>query len=430
MALGRDNAAGSTAGMTLAPTEDRFAMASTTHDLIRQLRESNGSKLVMLVADGLGGLPIEPGGPTELEAAKTPNLDRLAAEGTVGLSHPVAPGITPGSGPGHLGLFGFDPLEHQIGRGVLEALGVGVEVGPKDVAIRGNFCTIDAEGRVTDRRAGRIPTEVCTRLVELLRDGVSIPGVETLVEPVREYRLVVRFRGEGLGDSVLDTDPLATGVKTLEPEATDVNSTRTAEVAADFLRQAHALLKDEHPANFLTLRGFAKFPVISSMEEVYGLKSAAIAVYPMYRGLARLVGMDVLEPGQTLADQLQVFREHREDYDFFFLHYKYTDSTGEDGDFAAKVAKIEALDAEIPRLMEGKPDVLVVTGDHSTPSRLKSHSWHPVPLLLWAPTTVRADFVETFGERPCQAGGLGQIPAKHIMPLMMAHAGRLQKFGA
>ena len=400
------------------------------HDLIKSLRQSNGSKIVMLVADGLGGLPITPGGKTELETADTPNLDKLASEGTVGLSTPVAPGITPGSGPGHLGLFGYDPLKNDIGRGVLEALGIGVEVGPRDVAIRGNFCTVDAEGKVSDRRAGRIPTEVCERLVDLLRAKISIPGVETHIEAVREYRLVVRFRADGLEDNVADTDPLSTGLHPLDPKAGDPGSAKTAEVAAEFLRQARSILKDEHPANFLMLRGFAKFPRIETMEQVYGLRSAAIAVYPMYRGLAKLVGMTVIEPGKTLADQIAVLKENWSKYDFFFLHYKYTDSTGEDGDFAKKVAMIEALDAEVPGIIALKPDVLIVTGDHSTPSRMKSHSFHPVPLLLWAPATSRPDYVKEFGERPCLAGGLGQILAKDIMPLAMGHAGRLQKFGA
>jgi 2,3-bisphosphoglycerate-independent phosphoglycerate mutase len=399
-------------------------------DLIRSLREPAKTKIVLLVADGLGGLPIEPGGKTELETARTPNLDALATEGTVGLSTPVAPGITPGSGPGHLGLFGFDPLVHDIGRGVLEALGIGVEVGPNDVAIRGNFCTIDAEGRVTDRRAGRIPTETCEKLVAKLRAGVKIEGVETLIEPVREYRLVVRFRGEGLGDNVADTDPLSTGLHTLEPKAGDAGSEKTAKIAAEFLRQAKEILKDESPANFLMMRGFAKFPQIATMEEAYGLNAVAIAVYPMYRGLARLVGMTVVEPGKTLADQFEVAKANWDKYDFFFIHYKYTDSTGEDGNFAKKVEMIEALDAEIPKLRALNPDVIIVTGDHSTPSRMKSHSFHPVPTLLWAPATSRPDFVTSFGERPAIQGGLGQFLAKDIMPLALAHANRLQKFGA
>jgi len=402
----------------------------STHDLIRQLRESNSSKIVMLVADGLGGLPIEPGGKTELETAHTPNLDALAAEGTVGLSIPVAHGITPGSGPGHLGLFGYDPLVHNIGRGVLEALGIGVEVGPRDVAIRGNFCTIDGEGHVTDRRAGRIPTETCEKLVAKLQAGVKIEGVEVLVEPVREYRLVVRFRADGLGDKVCDTDPLSTGLHPIEPKGDDAASEKTARIAAEFLRQAKEILKDERPANFLMLRGFATFPKIETMEEVYGLKAVAIAVYPMYRGLARLVGMTVVEPGKTLAEQIEVAQANWDSYDFFFIHYKYTDSTGEDGDFARKVAMIEAFDAEIRKLRALDPDVLIVTGDHSTPSRMRSHSFHPVPTLLWAPATTRPDLVTTFGERPCIQGGLGQFLAKDLMPLAMAHAGRLQKFGA
>ena len=400
------------------------------HDLIRQLRENNATKIVMLVADGLGGLPIEPGGPTELEAAKTPNLDKLAAEGTVGLSLPVAPGITPGSGPGHLGLFGYDPLKHQIGRGVLEALGIGVEVGPRDVAIRGNFCTIDDAGIVTDRRAGRIPTETCEALVAKLRGAIKIEGVETLIEAVREYRLVVRFRGDDLGDDVGDTDPLSTGLHTLEPKAGSAGSEKTAKIAAEFLRQAKTILNDERPANFLMMRGFARFPAIATMEEVYGLRSAAIAVYPMYRGLAKLVGMTILDPGKTVGDQMEVLKANWDKYDFFFIHYKYTDSTGEDGNFAKKVAMIEALDIEMPKITALKPDVLIVTGDHSTPSRMKAHSFHPVPLLISAPATARPDFVTTFGERPCLQGGLGQILAKHIMPLAMGHAGRLQKFGA
>jgi 2,3-bisphosphoglycerate-independent phosphoglycerate mutase len=319
---------------------------------------------------------------------------------------------------------------HDIGRGVLEALGIGVEVGPYDVAIRGNFCTIDRDGLVLDRRAGRIPTETCVRLVEKLRAGVRIDGVETLIEPVREHRLVIRFRGEGLGENVSDTDPLTPGLPTLVPEAGDPDSEKTARVAQEFLRQAGHILRDEHPANYVMLRGFAGFPRIATMEAAYGLKAVAIAVYPMYRGLARLVGMTTLDPVKTLADQMEMARAHWDPYDFFFLHYKYTDSTGEDGDFARKVEVIEALDAEIPKLRALNPNVLIVTGDHSTPSRMRSHSFHPVPTLLWAPETVRPDLVTTFGERPCMQGGLGQFLAKDLMPLALAHAGRLQKFGA
>jgi 2,3-bisphosphoglycerate-independent phosphoglycerate mutase len=401
------------------------------HILTRDLQVQNGSKIVLFVSDGLGGLPLEPGGKTELETARTPNLDALAQRGSLGLSIPVLPGITPGSGPGHLGLFGYDPIQYQIGRGVLEALGIDFELGPDDVAIRANFCTVDAQGNITDRRAGRIGSEIGRRLCEKL-DGIKIPGVEVFVRPVKEYRLVVVFRGNGLGGAVDDTDPQKTGVPPLDPQPRDPGdaaSRRTAEIAREFIRRAAELLKDETPANLLTMRGIAKRPAIPTFEEVYGLRAAAIAVYPMYRGLARLVGMDVLDAGQTLDDQMDRLAAAWQDHDFFFVHFKYTDSTGEDGNFHAKVQRTEDLDAAIPRVVALKPDVVIVTGDHSTPSKLRSHSWHPVPVLL-AADTCRFDGSTSFGETQCRQGGLGQFEAKYLMPLALAHAGRLNKFGA
>ena len=398
------------------------------HTLTRELQKKNDSKIVLLVADGLGGLPREPGGLTELETAKTPNLDALARRGTLGLSIPVLPGITPGSGPGHLGLFGYDPLEYQIGRGVLEALGIDFDLGPNDVAIRGNFCTLDAAGNISDRRAGRIKSEQAAPLCEKLNQ-IKIPGVEVFVRHVKEYRLVVVFRAAGLGGDVHDTDPQATGVPPLDPVAKSPESARTVEVAKEFLRQARTVLQNDAPANFLMLRGIAKRPPIPTFEEVYGTRAAAIAVYPMYRGLARLVGMDVLDAGQTLDDQCRRLKAAWNDYDFFFMHFKYTDSTGEDGNFAAKVQRTEELDAAIPQITALNPEVLIVTGDHSTPSKMKSHSWHPVPTLL-AADTCRFDGSTTFGETQCRQGGLGQFEAKYLMGLALAHAGRLEKFGA
>jgi 2,3-bisphosphoglycerate-independent phosphoglycerate mutase len=398
------------------------------HDLLRELHEPNQTKIVLLVADGLGGLPLEPGGKTELESARTPNLDALAREGVCGLSIPVLPGITPGSGPGHLGLFGYDPLEHRIGRGILEALGINFPVGPKDVAARGNFCTVDASGRLTDRRAGRPTTERCVALCRKLQQ-VRLPGVELFVEPVREHRFVVVFRGDDLGDAVNDTDPQQVGVAPLPARGADPASENTARAANQFLAEAARLLHDEAPTNMVTLRGLARYPKIETMQEVYGLKPVAVAVYPMYRGLARLVGMDVAEAGATLGDQMEALRKRWGQYDFFFLHYKYTDSTGEDGNFAAKVEMIERLDAELPKVRALNPDVLIVTGDHSTPSKLKSHSWHPVPTLLWA-ATCRPDAVTEFGESQCLRGGLGQFPAMYLLPLALAHARRLGKYGA
>ncbi len=398
------------------------------HDLIRDLAEKNASKIVLLVADGLGGLPMEAGGRTELEAALTPNLDRLAARGTSGSSVPVLPGITPGSGPGHLGLFGYDPLEFRIGRGALEATGIGFELGPDDVAVRGNFCTLDAAGTITDRRAGRIPSEESFRVVERLQ-AVTVPGVEVFVRPVKEHRFVVVFRGEGLSGAVADTDPQATGVPPLEPRPLDAAAARTAEVAAEFVRRARGILADEPQANGMVLRGFAARPDLPSYADLYGLRAAAIAVYPMYKGLARLAGMTLVGEATSLAEQLDLLAEHWNDYDFFFLHFKYTDSTGEDGAFAAKVKRIEELDAALPRIEALGPDVLIVTGDHSTPSLLKSHSWHPVPTLL-AAGTCRPDGLAGFPERECLRGGLGMFPAKHLMLLAMAHAQRLGKYGA
>ena len=397
-------------------------------DLIKNLAVPSESKIVLLVADGLGGLPAVPGGPTELEAAATPNLDALVAGNVCGLSIPVAPGITPGSGPGHLGLFGYDPLRFSIGRGVLEALGIDFDLGPDDVAARGNFCTVGPNGEITDRRAGRISTEVCRRLVAKLRP-IRLEGVEVFVEPVRDYRFVLVLRGPGLEAEIDDTDPGREGVPPFEATARAPGSERTAALLGDFIGQAAAILEDEHPANMITLRGIARRPPMPSFEEVYQLRAAAIAVYPMYRGLARLVGMTILAPGRNWAEQVEALRQHWDGYDFFFLHYKYTDAAGEDGDFERKVECIEAFDAQVGTVAGLHPDVLIVTGDHSTPASLRNHSWHPVPVVL-AARSCRPDGATAFGEAQCLHGGLGQVEAKYLLPLALAHAGRLARFGA
>lgn len=398
------------------------------HELTRELHKQNDSKIVMLVADGLGGLPMEPGGKTELETASTPNLDALAARNVQGLSIPVFPGISPGSGPGHLGLFGYDPLKYRIGRGALEATGIQFALQEGDVAARGNFCTLDAQGLISDRRAGRLASEESAPIAERL-NAVRIPGVEVFVRPVKEHRFVVVFRGAGLAGDVEDTDPQAIGKAPLAPRARNAASARTAEVAAEFVRQARELLKAETKANGLTLRGFAARPALPSFQEVYGLRAAAIAVYPMYKGLAQLVGMEIVGQAKTLAEQVAVLREAWSHYDFFFLHFKYTDSTGEDGNFAEKVRQTEALDAAIPQIMALSPTVLIVTGDHSTPAYLKSHSWHPVPTLLVS-DCCRPDGCQEFSESAALRGGLGQFPAKYLMPLALSNAGRMEKYGA
>jgi 2,3-bisphosphoglycerate-independent phosphoglycerate mutase len=398
------------------------------HKLTRELQVRNDSKIVMLVADGLGGLPMQPGGKTELETAHTPHLDQLARRGVQGASIPVAPGITPGSGPGHLGLFGYDPLKYLIGRGALEATGIGFELQAGDVAIRCNFCTLDAADNISDRRAGRIPTAQSAPLAIKLRE-ITIPGVELFVEPVKEHRFVVVIRGAGLGGNVRDTDPQAIGVPPLVPVAEDAASQKTADIAKQFLVQARELLSDQPQANFHTMRGFASKPDLPSYQEVYGLRAAAIAVYPMYKGLARLVGMEIVGQAQTLDEQIGVLEQRWQEYDFFFIHFKYTDSTGEDGDFKAKVKRIEQFDGVIPRVCQLQPSVLIVTGDHSTPSFLRNHSWHPVPTLLVS-DCCRTDDRYDFNESTCTGGGLGQFEAKHLMTLALANAGRLGKYGA
>lgn len=398
------------------------------HDLMRSLHVKNDSKIVMLVGDGLGGLPQQPGGKTELETANTPNMDQLARDGVCGSSIPVFPGIAPGSGPGHLGLFGYDPLEFLIGRGALEATGIGLELKEGDVAVRCNFCTLGSDGKITDRRAGRIPTEESTLVVEKLQ-SVSIEGYELIVRPVKEHRFVVVFRGPGLGGDVLDTDPQQTGVPPLAAKAKNSESEKTAEIANQFIAKAQEVLKDEPKANGCTMRGFSAKPNLPSYEELYGLRAAAIAVYPMYKGLASLAGMDIVGKATTIGEQVEQLKQSWDDYDFFFLHYKYTDSTGEDGNFEEKVRQTELLDAAIPGIMELSPDVMVVTGDHSTPAFLSGHSWHSVPTLLHS-KCCRTDGCQSFGENECVTGGLGQFEAKYLMSLAMANAGRFTKFGA
>ncbi len=397
-------------------------------ELIKSISFSSPSKIILLVLDGLGGLPHPQTGKTELETARTPNFDRLAAEGLCGLIDPVGPGITPGSAPGHLALFGYDPVRFIIGRGALEAIGIGFELEPGDVAVRGNFCTVDEKGLVTDRRAGRIPTEKSIELCHLL-DGKVIDGVKLFVFPVREHRLVIVFRGDALNPDIGDTDPQRTGVAPKPVTAFSPEAEHLASVASQFVEQARNELAGHHPANMMLLRGFAQRPHWPSMSEIYKLKPAAISGYPMYRGLAKLAGMDILESDVNIESELAVLQENYHKYDFFFLHVKQTDSAGEDGDFERKVSVIEQIDQAIAALIRLEPDVIVVSGDHSTPAVLAAHSWHPVPLLLYS-KWCRPDAAKQFGESACLTGALGCFPATQIMPLAMANALKLTKFGA
>ncbi|MBL8118096.1 MAG: 2,3-bisphosphoglycerate-independent phosphoglycerate mutase [Anaerolineae bacterium] len=400
-------------------------------ELLSELVNNTGGKILLLVMDGLGGLPRTADGLTELETAHTPNMDALAKAGSTGLSIPVARGIAPGSGPAHLGLFGFDPLVYKIGRGVLEATGIGITVEPGDVAIRGNFCTVDSNGLITDRRAGRIPTEEGAKRVELLKQ-IQIPGVEITCEAVQDYRFALLLRGAGLNGDIADTDPQATGVAPLPARALSPAAEYTAGLVNQWLAEAAKVLKGHEPANMVTLRGFAMDPALPKYSEVYNLKAACVAVYPMYKGVARLVGMDIIpsDSHDHAADEFKRVAAIWNDYDFVFCHIKYTDSRGEDGNFDAKVKVIEEVDAALPILTALNPDVFIITGDHSTPATLKSHSWHPVPTLLHAPKTHMPDRAQSFGERECMTGALGQFPAADLMPLALAHANRLAKYGA
>ncbi len=397
-------------------------------EIIRTLAVSTPSKIVLLVLDGLGDISAGEG--TPLEIAATPNLDRLAAGGILGQTDPISPGITPGSGPAHVSLFGYDPIRYQIGRGVLEATGINMPLTPSDVCTRGNFATMDGDRRITDRRAGRIPTEENRRLIELLSKEIKeIDGVEVILETVKEHRFVAVFRGEGLDGRLAETDPQALEVKSLDPEPLDPAAEFTSSVVKKFIEQANRVLADQRPANTFLLRGFSKLPDIPSLEDLYRLKPAAIAAYPMYRGLAALVGMETLQTGDAIADEFTTLEENWTLFDFFFVHIKKTDSHGEDGNFAGKIEIIEEVDRLLPRLLTLEPAVIAVTGDHSTPAVLKGHSWHPNPLLISA-ANVRSDASTRFSEVECQRGGLGRLPALEVMPLLLAHALKLEKFGA
>jgi 2,3-bisphosphoglycerate-independent phosphoglycerate mutase len=386
------------------------------------------SKIVLVVLDGLGGLPHPETQKTELETAQTPNLDSLAKKGICGLSDPISSGIIPGSGPAHLALFGYDPLRFIIGRGVLEAVGIGFDLEERDIAARGNFCTIDSKGLVTDRRAGRISTEKCAELCQQL-SKIVIEGVQLIVLPVNGHRFVVIFRGKNLSAELSDSDPQHTGVMPAQITALSTEANRTAAIANEWVAKAKVILADSFPANMLLLRGFSRHPCFPSMNEVYKLKPAAIAVYPMYRGLARLVGMEIVESGNSIEDEFVSLSKYYSQYDFFFIHIKHTDTAGEDGDFQRKVRVIEEVDAALSRLIELQPEVIVVTGDHSTPAVLKGHSWHPVPLLLYS-QWCRPDDVTEFSESSCAKGSLGRFPALEVMPLAMANALKLTKYGA
>ena len=402
-------------------------------ELLSELSIPEKTKMVLMVMDGLGGLPCPQCHQTELEHALTPNLDNLALSSELGQTIPIAPGITPGSGPAHMALFGYEPLKYNIGRGVLSALGVDFDLKHTDLASRINFASLE-NGIITDRRAGRIATEKCTELCNIIKSKVSIPGVEIFMMPEKDYRAVVVFRGPKFSDKISDTDPQKVGATPLQshplPGHENCEGARkAAEVINEFQKQAFEAIKDQHPANGLLMRGFAMRPDMPMFNDIYKFKSACIAIYPMYRGLARLVGMEMLPAPASIEDEFAALKANWDKFDFFFMHIKPTDSSGEDGNYAKKCTVIEQVDQLLPQVLELNPDVLVITGDHSTPSQMKSHSWHPVPYLLHS-AKCRLKGEQTFGETCCAAGTLGTMPSVENMAMMMAHAGRLNKFGA
>ena len=402
--------------------------------LYSKLLVKTNAKLALIVLDGLGD--IATGGPdssTPLEAAHTPNLDALTQNSAQGRMIPVAPGITPGSGPGHLGLFGYDPLEFQVGRGVIEALGLGIELKAGDVCARANFCTMDAKGLVTDRRAGRIATEVCEELCDILSKKIKkIGDTQVIIRAGKEHRFVVIFRGKGLEGPLTDSDPNREGLPIAAVKPTDAKSAKqkkAAKLVADFYAAALPLIAKKKPANGFLMRGITHQPAIPTFEQRYGLRAAAIAVYPMYKGLAQLVGMEKIEGPQTIAEQFERYVAEYDNYDYFFIHYKYTDKAGEDGNFEAKKKAIEDFDAALPILLQKKPDVLAITGDHSTPVAMKGHSWHPQPVLLNSACS-GSDKLERFTETGANMGSLGIFEAKYLIRLMQANAKMFDKFGA
>jgi 2,3-bisphosphoglycerate-independent phosphoglycerate mutase len=388
---------------------------------------SNEKKILLIVIDGLGGLPKD--GKTELETANTPNLDKLAQESSLGLTIPVDIGITPGSGPAHLALFGYDPIKYQIGRGVLEAVGVGLEISKDDLCVRANFATIQ-NGIITDRRAGRIATEINQKICELLSNKIKkIEDIEIIIRPGKEHRFVVVFRGKNLSVELTESDPQKDNKPPAKIIAIKPEASKSERIVNIFITQATDILKNEPKANYLLMRGFAKHPNLEPMSERYKINPAAIATYPMYKGIARLVGMQILECQETWESEIKTLAQHVKNFDFFYLHFKEVDMKGEDGDFDGKVKLIEKFDSLLPEILKLKFDVLAITSDHSTPAVLKGHSWHPNPFLLHS-VNGQVDGIKTFSETSCAHGSLGLFPQLKVMPLLLAHSLKLKKYGA
>ncbi len=398
--------------------------------MMDELLLSNDNKVIFLILDGLGDIPNPAFGlKTPLEAAKKPNMDDLATKrGVLGRITPVDIGITPGSGPGHLSLFGYDPQVHEIGRGVLEVLGLNMDLKDGDLAARANFCTVK-NGLVTDRRAGRIPTSETERLCKLISSQVEkVEGCEVIIKPGKSHRFAVIFRGKNLTDKLSDADPHKDNKPFVYTSAKSPDAEFSARVVNGFIERVMDILKVEPVANGALLRGFSLKPDITPFTAKYRMKALAIATYPMYRGIAKVLGMDVRDEPANYDEAVAILKKNYSDYQFFFFHVKETDLAGEDGNFAEKVQAIENVDTFLPEIAGLDPHTLVITGDHSTPCPMKGHSWHPVPALIVTKTGETDGMV--FHEKNCLAGSVGTLYSKDLMSLALAHGGRLDKYGA
>lgn len=415
------------------------------------MEHTENQKGLILIGDGLGDrLVPELGNRTPLEAANTPNLDRLAAEGETGLLDPIAPGVRAGSDTAHLSILGYDPYGSYTGRGPFEAMGIGLDVQPGDVAFRCNFSTVNADMTVMDRRAGRI-TEGTQELAQAV-DGLQIEDVTCLFKESIAHRGALVLRGPGLGVKVTDVDPHATGEKVWEAKAIDPNdeaSAKTARILNEFVKKTYDLLDGhpvnerrradgQYPANIILPRGIGPAPHLAKFKDRTGLSGACIVEVGLVKGIGKYVGLEVIDvPGATGGIDtdteaignavIDAFKRH----DFVLCNVKGPDIAGHDRSAEAKITIIEKIDAMVQQIIDGvqNPLTIFVSGDHCTPVTFGDHTGDPVPCLFWGPAT-RPDDVTEFGERACGRGSLSRINGQSIVPILTSLMGVQEKFGA